>query len=117
MTVTMMICLVWFLSALVSMPLLGHFPFRLPEGSEIILTLEDRDILDQINATQVFAHSRCLVSFFNLFFNKIECRICIAFKVIFTYEKPVKHSHFVWKPIFKNCFSCIGMTSKTVSGS
>ena len=70
MTVTMMICLVWFLSALVSMPLLGHFPFRLPEGSEIILTLQDRDILDQINATQVFAHSRCLVSFLNLFLTK-----------------------------------------------
>ena len=63
-TVTVMICSVWLLSALVSMPLLGHFPFRLPEGGDIALTPQDKEKLDQFNATQVLAHSRCSVSYF-----------------------------------------------------
>ena len=64
-SVTLMIFGVWFLSALVSMPLLVYtpwnFPFRPPRDNEIILTADDRDTLDQWNATQVLAHSKCTV--------------------------------------------------------
>ena len=65
-TVTVMICSVWLLSALVSMPLLVYtpwnFPFSPPKDNEIILTAKDRQTLDQFNATHVLAHSRCSVS-------------------------------------------------------
>ena len=65
-TVTVMICAVWLLSALVSMPLLVYtpwnFPFSPPKDNEIILTAKDRQYLDQFNTTQVLAHSRCTVS-------------------------------------------------------
>ena len=65
-SVTVMIFSVWFLSALVSLPLLVYtpwnFPFRPPEDKEIILTAQDREALDLYNATQVLAHSRCSVS-------------------------------------------------------
>ena len=65
-TVTVMICAVWLLSALVSMPLLVYtpwnFPFSPPKDNEIILSARDRQTLDQFNATQVLAESRCSVS-------------------------------------------------------
>ena len=67
-TVTVMICSVWLLSALVSMPLLVYtpwnFPFSPPRDNEIILTARERQMLDQFNATQVLAHSRCSVSYY-----------------------------------------------------
>ena len=67
-TVTAMIGMVWFLSALVSLPLLCYPPWRLPFepplNDEIAFQPEDRDILDPVNATEVLAHSRCSVSQF-----------------------------------------------------
>ena len=65
-TVTLMIFSVWFLSALVSMPLLVYtpwnFPFRPLEDDEIIMTPDDTAKLDQFNATRVLEYSRCKVS-------------------------------------------------------
>lgn len=63
-TVTVMICSVWFFSALVSVPPLCYSPWKLPlgpqQGDQIHLQDMDAQILE--NATVVFAHPRCSVS-------------------------------------------------------
>ena len=66
-TVTFMICLVWGLSAIVSMPLLVYppwrLPFRPPRDDQIKFNdANDRKILDKINATEELVYSRCSVS-------------------------------------------------------
>lgn len=65
-TVTAMICLVWFLAALVSMPTLLYPPWKLPfeppANSEIKLWPEERIYFESLNVTWKLAHSRCSVS-------------------------------------------------------
>ena len=65
--VTVMICVVWILSALVSIPLLGHFPLKILMKSEITLIPEEEEILNQDlfkNTTQRLSQHICMVSTF-----------------------------------------------------
>lgn len=65
-SVTIMICVVWFLSVLVSLPPFLYPPWRLPYkkplNNEIAFEPSDRLILDPLNATEELVYSRCPVS-------------------------------------------------------
>ena len=66
-TVSVMICVVWILSALVSIPLLGHFPLKILTKSEITLIPEEAEILNRDlfkNTTQRLSQHICMVSTF-----------------------------------------------------
>ena len=68
-SVTIMICVVWFLSALVSLPTLLYPPWRIPfekpTGSKIYFQQADKLFLDALNVTQELAYQRCSVSIFS----------------------------------------------------
>ena len=70
-TVSVMICAVWILSALVSIPLLGQFTFKIPKISEITLIPEEEEILNRDlfkNTTQRLSQRICMVSTFLITF-------------------------------------------------
>ena len=88
-SVTIMICVVWFLSALVSLPTLLYPPWRIPfnKPSDNNIQLHERDkiFLNSINGTKELAHHKCQVStFLNPFFNlsKLKFLIKTAIKYI-----------------------------------
>ena len=65
-----MICVVWCLSALVSLPTLLYppwrIPFKKPSNTKIYLHEQDRIFLNSINGTKELAHHKCSVSFLNI---------------------------------------------------
>ena len=74
-TVSVMICAVWILSALVSIPLLGQFTFKIPKISEITLIPEEEEILNRDlfkNTTQRLSQRICMVSTFLITFKHNE---------------------------------------------
>ena len=78
-SVTLMICVVWFLSALVSLPTLLYPPWRIPfekpTDSKIHLQRTDKLFLDSLNVTQELAYQRCSVSVFMLYTSNIIANI------------------------------------------
>ena len=65
-TVAFMICSVWGLSALVSLPLLLYPPWRLPfkppRDDQIKFTTSDRQLFHNLNTTEELIYSKCSVS-------------------------------------------------------
>ena len=65
-TVAIMICVVWTISGLISVPPLFYPPWKLPimeqEEDEIQLSETDKKYLAERNATGIFAHAKCVVS-------------------------------------------------------
>ena len=65
-TVTIMICVVWFISGVISMPPFLYpawrLPYKRPINNEISFEQSDRIILDPLNATEELVYSRCPVS-------------------------------------------------------
>ena len=66
-----MICVVWFLSALVSLPTLLYPPWRIPfvkpSHTKIHLHELDKNFLDSVNGTKELAHHKCQVTTFLIF--------------------------------------------------
>lgn len=66
-SVRVMICVVWFISALISVPPLFYPPWKLPleppSENEIVLSPEDQQFIDaQYGTTVVFSQPKCSVS-------------------------------------------------------
>ena len=61
-----MICVVWFISGLISVPPLFYAPWikAMDEQSEDEISLSQKDLqyLEDRNATGLFAHAKCVVS-------------------------------------------------------
>ena len=84
-----MICMVWFLSALVSLPTLLYPPWRIPfvkpSGNNIHLVDEDRVYLNSVDGLKVLAHNKCSVSTFY--------DIIVLLSQLFRYYPDIRYSY------------------------
>ena len=125
-----MICVVWCLSALVSLPTLLYppwrIPFKKPSNTKIYLHEQDRIFLNSINGTKELAHHKCSVSFLHSIH---KCEMIIMFVAIiyrnyynFKFKQQNNNILNRLSSNFKNNFtshqySCAIQTHKNVSHS